>query len=206
MTTEWVVTAAAERFDLNSLNQGENTFTVTNPGPAADRVVVEVVPGDGADRDWFVVEEPQRRLAGGASASFLIRTAVPLTATPGERWLQVRAYSASVAPEESSRLSGRVAFTIKPRPVKKVWWPYAVAALLVLIVLVTLGALLLGGGGPPDPVPSTTPSPSPSASATPGPKPTRVLPSLKLTLNPNRCPPLCIIQPPVIKNPVNPGG
>ena len=161
MTTEWAITAAAERVELDAHNRGETTFTVTNPASAPDRVVFEAVAGDGADGTWFAVEEPQRLVAGGGSVSYLVRIAVPAGAAPGSYWLQGRAYSADTAPEESSRLSGRVALEVRPtvKPAKP-WWPYAVAAGLLLVVLVTVGWLLLRPDADPPPEP---PPPPPAA-------------------------------------------
>jgi hypothetical protein len=173
MATEWVVTAAAERFTLDAQNRGETTFTVTNPGPAPDRVVFEPVPGDGALRSWFAVEEPQRPVGSNTSATFLMRAVVPPGTAPGTYWVQGRAYSANTPPEESSKLSGRVALEVRPsaKPARP-WWPYAVAAALVLIVLVVVGWLITRSNG----TPAARPSPSPSVSPTPPPSPTPTRP------------------------------
>jgi hypothetical protein len=165
MTTEWVVTAAAERYELTPQNTGEVTFTVTNPGPAQDRVVFEVVADERAGRAWFAVDEPQRPVPGGGSVSYLVKTAVPGGTAPGTYWMQGRAYSASTPPEETSRLSGRVTFEVRPvaKP-SRPWWPYAAAAALVVVVLAVVGWLVLRPAGTPtaQPSPSTSPSP-PSA-------------------------------------------
>lgn len=165
MTTEWVITAAAERVELDAHNRGETTFTVTNPASAPDRVVFEAVAGGGADGTWFTVEEPQRLVTGGGSVSYLVRIAVPAGAAPGSYSLQGRAYSADTAPEESSRLSGRVALEARPtvRPARP-WWPYAVAAGLAVVVLGTVGWLLLRPGDAPPPAPP----PPPAAPCLPG--------------------------------------
>lgn len=159
MTTEWVITTAAERVELRE-GKAETTFTVTNAGPAQDRVVFEVVAGDGADPSWFLPpQEPQLLVGPNGSATFLVKIVVPPTAAGGGYWLQGRAYSADTAPEEGSRLSGRVAFEVAP-PVKpkKPWWPYALGAALVLVVLIVVGFVVFGG----DDEPQTGPSPSPS--------------------------------------------
>ncbi|HZN70998.1 MAG TPA: hypothetical protein VFC00_04840 [Micromonosporaceae bacterium] len=114
MATEWVVTAPAER-------------------------------GDGANGWWFTVDEPQRVVSGGASAAFLVRIAVGAGTPAGNLFLQGRAYSADTAPEEGSRLSGRIAFDVRAteKP-KKRWWPYAVVAAVVLVVLGVVGFLVFG--------------------------------------------------------------
>jgi hypothetical protein len=145
MSTEWVVTTATERLDLNESRQGETTFTVTNPGDRADRAVFEVVPGDGADTAWFTVEEPQRLVRAATSVSYLMRAAVPATAAAGRYTVQARVYSADAAPEESSVLSNRVMLEVSPAkaaPRRRPWWPIAVAAAVVVAVLVTVGVLV----------------------------------------------------------------
>src|SRR5262245_22790322 len=147
MTTELMITAAAERVKLDGQNRAEIAFTVTNSGSAPSLVVFEPVPGDGADNAWFSVEEPQRRVDAGASVSFLVRIAVPTGTAAGSFMMQGRAYPAETAPEESSRLSTRVAFDVAPsaKPAKP-WWPYAVAAGVVLVVLAVVGWLVLRDG------------------------------------------------------------
>jgi hypothetical protein len=150
MTTEWVITEAAGRVDLRD-GKGETTFTVTNPSPVPDRVVFEVVAGDGADGSWFLPpSEPQLLVAAGVSATFLVRIVVPAGAPAGSYRLQGRAYSADTAPEEGSRLSGWVAFDVPPSAApKRPWWPYAVAAGLLAIVLGVVGFLVFGGDDQP---------------------------------------------------------
>jgi hypothetical protein len=153
MSTDWVVTAATERFQLDAANQAELVFTVTNPGPSADRVVLEIVPGERADRAWFGVQEPQRLLPSGTSASFLVRVRVPMGVPPGGYALWARAYSADVAPEEQSRSSGRVVFDVParaappPRPLPPApfpppprkprrLWPFVVAGAVLLVFVI----------------------------------------------------------------------
>lgn len=173
MATEWVIKAGSERFPLNDQNRGEITFTVTNQGQAADRAVLEPVPGDGADRSWFTVEEPQRLVPGGGSTTYLMSAKMPPGTPPGAYWVQGRVYSADTAPEESSRVSDRVAFeTRQVVPAKKrQWWPYAVAAALAVVVLVVVAVLVFGGDDTSDaggattttvPSPGTSPPPTPT--------------------------------------------
>lgn len=154
MSTEWVVTTAAERFTLNDARAGEITFTVTNPVRRADRVVFEIVPGEGADAAWFSVEEPQRLVRGGTSVSYLLKAAIPPEAPPGQYEVQARVYSADTAPEESSVLSSRVLLEVKaaPKPEKKKfpWWIVAVAGLVVLVLSLVIW-LVTRPGGPPEP-------------------------------------------------------
>jgi hypothetical protein len=167
MSTKWVVTTAADRIVLDDAKQGGTTFTVTNPGKAADRVVFEPVPGGDADESWFTVDEPQRRVVPAASASFLLKVHVPANARPGSYEVQGRAYSADSAPEESSVLSGRVVFDVAapPAPVKRriPWWIIAIAAALVVVTVVTVTLVLTLGGGDGTPLaatPSITAPPS----------------------------------------------
>lgn len=168
MSTNWVVTTAAERIVLNDARQGETTFTVTNPGGRTDRVVFEPVPGQGAEPGWFSVDEPQRRVAPAASVSFLVKAQVPDGAPPGTYELQGRVYSADSAPEESSVLSNRVVFEIAapPPPAKRriPWWIIAIAAGLVVVTVVVVTLVLTLGGGTQQTTQQASQAPSPAGS------------------------------------------
>jgi hypothetical protein len=158
MSTKWVVTAAAEQITLNQRREGETTFTITNPNGAADRVVFDVVAGEGADPGWFTVDEPQRLVRGGASVSYLMKVAVPAAAPPGSYEVQGRVYSVDSAPEESSVLSPRVKLEVpaEPEPVRRKlpwWWPIAAGA-VALLLLIVVGILVFGGGDDPEPAPT----------------------------------------------------
>src|SRR5262245_55984752 len=123
MTTDWAVTTAAERIKLDSERKNSTLFTVSNPGRAADRVVFDVLPGEGAAEDWFQVEQPQRLVKGGDSVSYIVRTTVPAGVADGTYSYQALVYSADVPPEENSRLSGRITFDlVNPKPPKKPPW------------------------------------------------------------------------------------
>jgi hypothetical protein len=145
MTTQWQITAAAERAELDPTGQAEIAFTVTNPGPVDDRATLDAVPGNPAERGWYAIAEPQRQVPHGGSVQVIIKIAVPPQSPPGPHEVQLRVYSADAAPEESSAVSSRVTFDVpqpeQPKP--KPWWLLAVAA-LVVVTLVVVGILVFG--------------------------------------------------------------
>jgi PASTA domain len=180
MTTQWVVTNAAERIELDGQKQGETTFTVSNPTSRGDRAVLDMVAGDGAELSWFSVADPQRFVTAGGSVAYVVKVEVPAGAAPGSHWIQGRVYSASSAPEESSVLSGRVFVDVAqsaPAPKRKPWWIIAVAAALVLLVVGVITWVALSRGGTPAPAPAakTSKAAAPTASTPPSPS---VVPNL----------------------------
>jgi hypothetical protein len=147
MATDWAVTTATERIKLDSHRNASTTFTVSNPGPRADRVVFDVLPGDGTAEDWFTVDQPQRSVPGNDSVSFVVETAVPVGVADGTYSYQALVYSVDVPPEENSRLSGRITFdVVNPKPVPKPPWKLiAIAAAAVVALGITLWLVFSGG-------------------------------------------------------------
>jgi hypothetical protein len=175
MSTEWVITTAAERITLDAAGKGETTLTVTNPGRRADRAVFDVVVGGGADPAWFSVEDPQRLVRPNASTPYLIKVAVPVGAKPGSYAVQGRVFSADEAPEESSVLSPRVLLEVPVPPAppqkKRPWWIWVVAALVALVLATVIWLIVPTGdqAHPTDPQSSASGDPSPTVSAAPPP-------------------------------------
>lgn len=148
MATDWAVTTATERIKLDSRRKASTTVTVSNPGGRSDRVVFDVLPGDGAAEDWFAVDQPQRVVPGNDSVSFVVETTVPVGVPDGTYWFQALVYSADVPPEENSRRSERITFDlVNPKPAGKPPWKLiaAVAAAIVVAVAITLWLVLSGG-------------------------------------------------------------
>jgi len=169
MSTQWVVTGSAERITLTNERHAEATFTVSNKGRLADRAVFDIVPGDGADRSWFTVEDPQRLVPATGSVAYLVSVDPPAEAPAGSYSLQGRVYSADSAPEEDSVLSGRTVFDLglstAPAPKPKPWWLIAVAALVVLVIGTVTWLVLASGGDEPPPSDTIGATPPPTSAA-----------------------------------------
>jgi hypothetical protein len=148
----WTISAAAERIELDKDGKGATTFTVTNNGPVDQRLVLDIVRSDNAGNIEVTVAEPQRLVPHGGSVTFLVTVAVPPGTPPAQVWVAGRIYPTDAAPEESSVLSDRVAFEIKPtKPVPKrnIWIWLIPAIVLVLVVLAVVLFFLLRDDPPP---------------------------------------------------------
>ena len=149
-TSPWVIDAPAQEAQLDERGTGETTFTVTNFGPAQNRVVFEIVPGDGAAEDWFAVPEQQRLVSAAGSVSYRVLIRVPPGTAPGSYDFSGRAYSADGPPEETSTTSNRVKLTVKgtAKPARKLN-PLLLVALgvVVLLVLGVIAFFVFRGGG-----------------------------------------------------------
>jgi hypothetical protein len=167
MGTEWAVVATADRLTLDAHNTGGMTFTVSNPGTVTDTVVFDILPGEGSLRSWFIVKEPQRTVNANEAVSYRVTISVPPGTPAGRYDMKAMAYSASAAPEESSRTSGRVSFevgVVQAAATKR--WPILMAAsVLVLLVIGVVGFLVWPSdksGAEPTAGPGATPSTLPS--------------------------------------------
>lgn len=177
----WIISAGADRVELDAARQALITFTVTNGGPVDDRAVLDVVPGGDADRSWFALDERQRFIPHRASLPFQVKVMVPLEAAAGTKWVQGRVYSADTAPEESSVLSDRVIFEVRPATVAKarsnlLLWLIPVAVLVVVTLGVLVGWLVLGDDSGPDGPTATVTTPGTTTSVPGGPDVTNAQP------------------------------
>lgn len=150
----WVIAATTDRVRLDPAGQAETTFTVNNNGPVDQRLVLDVVCSENAGQVRFDVAEPQRLVPHGGSVSFLVRVTARPGTPAGSHWLAGRVYSADGVPEETSVLSDRVAFEVKPIAPpppwwRRWWWLILVAALLVIGLVVVLVVALGGEDEPP---------------------------------------------------------
>jgi hypothetical protein len=148
-TSPWVIDAPAQQADLDERGTGETTFTVTNFGPAQNRVMFEIVPGDGASENWFAVPEQQRLVSAAGSVSYRVLIRVPPGTAPGSYEFTGRAYSADGPPEETSTTSNRVRLEVKggAKRTRKLNPLVLVAiAVLVLVVLGVTAFFLFRGG------------------------------------------------------------
>ena len=148
-TSPWVIDAPAQQADLDERGSGETTFTVTNFGPAQNRVMFEIVPGEGASETWFAVPEQQRLVSAAGSVTYQVLIRVPPGTAPGDYGFSGRAYSADGPPEETSATSNRVKLPVKAAAkTKRKLNPLllaGVAAVVVLALAVTAFFIFRGG-------------------------------------------------------------
>jgi hypothetical protein len=135
MTTEWSVTTATDHVAMDAANAGEVTFTVTNTSSTPEQVVFDVIPGEKANRSWFMAQEPQRQVSAHGFEQFLVRITVPAGTPAGAYSFHGVAYSVDNAPEKSSQTSGLITFDVAgPRASKTVWRLTAAVAILLIVV------------------------------------------------------------------------
>jgi hypothetical protein len=173
--SNWQISESGTSVPLTA-GEGEVSFTVTNGGPATDRVVLTVTPLDGAAEEWFTVDRPQRQVEPDASAVFEVAVAVPLGTATGTYGLQGVAYSADSDPSESSVTSKRVTLEVAPSvaPRRPMRWPYIVAAVIALLVILVIVFLLTrnddddgDGGGDGNATTTSTTQPLPDVRISP---------------------------------------
>lgn len=160
-----------------ALGQGPATLTasVTNGAPVPAKVVLGAFDPAGASATgaaaWTSIDRPVREIAAGATEQFAVTFAAPAGVAAGSHPVRFIAYSADQAPEENADQARQVDVVVPDAPVpvpppKKPWWPWAVAAALLLVVGLVAWWLLRGDPGPGEPsVSPSSPTPSPSVSS-----------------------------------------
>lgn len=147
--TSWQISESGAEVALDAHGRGTVTVTVTNPGPDPDRAVLTITPLDGAERDWFTVEEPQRSVAAGDTAVYVINVAVPAGSTAATHAFQAVAYSADRDPGESSVVSRRITFEVAESTTTSFsWWIVAVVAVVLVVIAAVAWFLTRGGDAP----------------------------------------------------------
>ena len=138
--SRWQIGESGTAVTLDDRGRGEVTFTVTNVGEAQDRSMLAITPLDGAVAGWFVVEEPQRVVAPGASVVYPVDITVPPEVPAGTYGLQAVAYSADTDPQASSVTSKRIslALTRPAVPRRAPRWLWLVVAAVVLLILIVV--------------------------------------------------------------------
>jgi hypothetical protein len=145
------------------------TASVTNSATVPARIVLgafgaagQPAPGTPTGGPaWTTIERPLREIPAGATEQYAITFAPPAEAGAGNYAVRFIAYSADQAPEEHADQARQVDVVVpaKPVPTTKppfVWWPWTVAAGLVLVAGAVAFFLLRPSGNPPLPPPSPT--------------------------------------------------
>jgi hypothetical protein len=164
MASDWEVTTEATRFALDAGASVDVIFTVTNRSSVNDHAVLDIEAEAPADRSWFTVEEPQRQINPSASMPYKVKIMIPPGTAASTVSFRGLVYSASQAPDETSRYTNRVALEVKPPATTKEkpkWWiPIAIGAAVIVIVLGVVGFLVFkpdSDSGTAEPPPATGP-------------------------------------------------
>jgi hypothetical protein len=163
------ITTPVTEIALNEQRAGELTFTVSNATTASIRGESVIIPGPGAQLEWFTVDRPVRTYQRGQADQVSVAVAVPADAPPGSYSFLLRTLLGGGVPEEDFDDSPSVSFTVPeppapppPPPPKKPfpWWILLVIGGIVLAVIV-IGAIVFVVTRPPEASPSPSPSPTP---------------------------------------------
>jgi hypothetical protein len=67
--TEWTIAPQSSQVHL-SQGTGDVSFVVTNSGSVDDRAAFDISPDPGAEREWFIVDQPEQDVRRGESVTF----------------------------------------------------------------------------------------------------------------------------------------
>ena len=144
------------------------TASVTNSAAVPARIVLGAfgpagAPANAAGTAWTKIDRPLREVAPGATEQYTITFAPGADVAAGSYPVRFIAYSADQAPEEHADQARQVDVVVPAKPVtppapKFVWWPWAVAAGLLLVAGIVAFVLLRDTG------PTVGPTPSPPTS------------------------------------------
>lgn len=151
------------------------TASVTNSAAVPARIVLGAFGPAGATEPggtaWTTIEVPLREVGPGATEQFTITFAPAASVAAGTYPVRFIAYSADQAPEEHADQARQVDVVVPAQAVATpkpfVWWPWAVAAGLLVVLGVVAWLLLRPGDGPVTPSPSPTGSPTANPCAAP---------------------------------------
>jgi YVTN family beta-propeller protein len=137
---------------------GAVTVSVTNVGPAPERVVLGVVrPGTSAgappaDPAWAHVERALRELGPGATEQYVVSFATPAGTPAGTYEAKLVAHPADDAPEEYADRGQVLRLALAPTPPPTPprpsrWWLWVVLAVVLLVAIGVVVRFLLGPDG-----------------------------------------------------------